>query len=127
MSGPRPLSATVVLIAEDNGFVRMMAADMLEDAGFTVIDTSTADEAWAILEERSDIGVLFTDIDMPGSIDGFVLAKRVARRWPHIRLVITSGRCRPAPDDMPDHGKFVSKPYLVAQVLDAFDQTGSAS
>jgi CheY-like chemotaxis protein len=61
---------------------------MLEDAGFTVIEAACADEAWEILESRSDIGVLFTDIEMPGSMNGFALAARVAERWPHIRLVI---------------------------------------
>jgi len=104
--------------------VRMMATDMLEDAGFTVLEAATADAAWTILESRDDIDVLFTDIEMPGSMNGFALAGRVAERWPHIRLVITSGRCRPEPRDVPDHGKFVPKPYRTAQVLAAFDQAG---
>jgi len=102
----------------------MMAADMLEDAGLAVIEAASADEALEILESRSDIGVLVTDMEMPGSMNGFALAARVAERWPHIRLVITSGRCRPAPRDVPDHGMFVPKPYLVEQVLNAFDKAG---
>lgn len=102
----------------------MMATDMLEDAGFSVLEAASADEALEILENRSDIGVLFTDMEMPGSMNGFGLADRVAERWPHIRLVITSGRCRPAPRDVPDHGMFVPKPYLVEQVLNAFDKVG---
>jgi CheY-like chemotaxis protein len=112
----------LVLVVEDEGLVRMMAVDMLEDAGCTVLEAATADEAWQILESRSDIGVLFTDIEMPGSMNGFALAARVAARWPHIRLVITSGRCRPKPDDVPDHGMFVPKPYLADQVLNAFNR-----
>lgn len=100
----------------------MMASDMLQDAGFTVIEAACADEAWDILKSRSDIGVLFTDIEMPGSMNGFALAAWVAERWPHIRLVITSGRYRPAPRDVPDHGMFVPKPYLAEQVLSAFDR-----
>ena len=100
----------------------MMAVDMLEDAGFPVVEAATADEAWTILTSRSDIGVLFTDIEMPGSMNGFALAGRVAERWPHIRLVITSGRCRPKPHDVPDHGMFVPKPYLAEHVLSAFDR-----
>jgi CheY-like chemotaxis protein len=117
---PRTPSPSVVLIVEDEDLVRMMAVDMLEDAGFTILEAANADEAWAILEGQSDIGVLFTDIEMPGSMNGFALASRVAERWPHIRLVLTSGRFRPAPCDVPDHGKFVPKPYLPDQVLSAF-------
>ncbi|GJE45302.1 hypothetical protein AEGHOMDF_4496 [Methylobacterium soli] len=105
--------------------MRLMAVDMLEDAGFTIVEAASADEAWVILEGRSDIGVLFTDIEMPGSMNGFALASRVAERWPHIRLVLTSGRCHPAPRDVPDHGKFVPKPYLADQVLSAFNRAGS--
>ncbi|GEP04902.1 response regulator [Methylobacterium oxalidis] len=122
MSIPPNASATRVLIVEDEDLVRMMAVDMLEDAGFAVVEAACADEAWAILQSRSDIGVLFTDIEMPGSMNGFVLAARVAERWPQIRLVITSGRCRPAPRDVPDHGMFVPKPYLADQVLRAFER-----
>jgi CheY-like chemotaxis protein len=105
--------------------VRIMAADMLEDAGFTVLAAASADEACAILEDRDDIAVLFTDIEMPGSMNGFALAALAAKRWPHIRLVITSGRCRPASHEVPDHGKFVPKPYQAAQVLRAFDGAGA--
>lgn len=122
MSDPRALSSSLVLVVEDEALVRMMAVDMLEDAGCTVLEAATADEAWQILESRSDIGVLFTDIEMPGSMNGFALAARVAERWPHIRLVITSGRCRPRPSDVPAHGMFVPKPYLADQVLNAFDR-----
>ena len=124
MPDPRALTPALVLVVEDEGFVRMMATDMLEDAGFTVVEAATADAAWTILESRSDIDVLFTDIEMPGSMNGCALAGRVAERWPHIRLVITSGRCRPAPKDVPDHGRFVPKPYRTAQVLTAFKQAG---
>lgn len=106
--------------------VRMVAVDMLEDAGFTVLEAATADEAWTILENRSDISVLFTDSEMPGSMNGFGLAARVAERWPHIRLVITSGRCRPAPRDVPDDGEFVPKPYYADQVIRAFERAGAA-
>ncbi|OHV15389.1 response regulator [Methylorubrum extorquens] len=124
MTGLRTPSSSLVLVVEDEDLVRMMATDMLEDAGFTVLEAASADEAWEILESRSDIGLLFTDLEMPGSMNGFALAARVAERWPHIRLVITSGRCRPTPRDVPDHGMFVPKPYLAEQVLNAFDKAG---
>ncbi|WP_264048518.1 response regulator [Methylobacterium flocculans] len=123
MSGPQQSSPSLVLVVEDEGLVRLMAVDMLEDAGFTVIEASSADEAWTVLQSRSDdVGVLFTDIEMPGSMNGFALASRVAECWPHIRLVLTSGRCRPIACEVPDHGRFVPKPYLADQLLKAFDQ-----
>lgn len=118
-------SPSLVLVVEDEGLVRLMAVDMLEDAGFEVIEAASADEAWGVLEGRSGkVEVLFTDIEMPGSMNGFTLASRVAERWPHIRLVMTSGRWRPAVRDVPDHGKFVPKPYYADQVLNAFNQAG---
>ena len=113
-----------MLVVEDESFVRLMAVDMLEDAGFEVLEAGTADQAWGVLERRSDIGVLFTDVDMPGSMNGFDLAGRVAERWPHIRLVITSGRHWPDNDDMPDDGQFVHKPYHVSQILHAVTNAG---
>ncbi|CAM3176651.1 response regulator [Methylobacterium mesophilicum] len=111
-----------VLIVEDESLVRMMAVDMLEDAGFQVIEAPTGDAAWIILQSRDDIDVLFTDIEMPGSLNGFGLANRVAEHWPHIRLVITSGRCWLTDEDVPDHGRFVPKPYFAAEILTAFEQ-----
>lgn len=115
---------TLVLVVEDESLVRLVAVDMLEDAGFTVVEAATADMAWTILDSRNDIGALFTDIEMPGSMNGFTLASRVAERWPHIRLVLTSGRCRPQQAEVPDHGRFVPKPYLSSQVLTALAQAG---
>ena len=88
----KPLPSDLpILVVEDDGLVRMVAVDMLEEAGFEVLEAGSADAAWAILERTPAVGALFTDIDMPGSIDGLVLAGRVAERWPHIRLVVTSG------------------------------------
>lgn len=110
-----------VLVVEDENMVRMVAVDMLQDAGFPVVQAATADAAWAILERAEEIGVLFTDIDMPGSMDGLALASRVAERWPHIRLVVTSGRIGLRDADMPDDGRFLLKPYRQAQLLKAID------
>lgn len=126
MASPHTLIPYTVLVVEDESLVRMMAVDMLEDAGYQVIEAPSGDLAWAILQGRDDIDVLFTDIEMPGSLNGFGLANRVAEYWPHIRLVITSGRCWLADADVPDHGLFLPKPYYAAQVLDAFEQAGRA-
>ena len=119
-----PLALPVVLVVEDEGFVRLMAVDMLEDAGFEVLEAGRASEAWAILEHRPDVDVLFTDVDMPGSMNGFDLAGRVNERWPHIRLVITSGRHWPRNDELPDHGQFVHKPYRMCQLVSAIGNAG---
>ncbi|GJD52801.1 Blue-light-activated protein [Methylobacterium crusticola] len=121
---PSPSVPVVVLVVEDEGLVRLMAVDMLEDAGLTVLEAGNADAALGILESRSDVAILFTDVDMPGSMNGFALAARVAERWPGIRLVITSGRCQPAYGDMPDAGLFLAKPYLPGQLVSAIRPAG---
>ena len=122
MSTKRPLSTSVVLVVEDDDLVRLYAAEMLEDAGFAVVEARNADAAWDILEDRSDIGVLFTDIDMPGSMCGLILAERVHRNWPDVRLVLTSGRQRFGDEDIPDDGRFLPKPYGAEQVVQAIHQ-----
>ncbi|MCB8819946.1 response regulator [Microvirga rosea] len=100
----------VVLLVEDEPLVRMAAADELEEAGFQVLEAGNADVALAVLEVRSDeVHVLFTDVDMPGSMDGMALAEQVYRRWPHVLLLISSGNARPHPDEIPDHGQFIPK------------------
>lgn len=116
------MKATAVLVVEDDDLVRLCAVEMLEDAGFVIVEARHADEAWFILHERADIGALFTDVDMPGSMCGVTLAGRVHDAWPDIRLVVTSGRHRLAHGDIPDHGLFVPKPYSADQVVDAIHQ-----
>ncbi|GJE52731.1 Blue-light-activated protein [Methylobacterium tardum] len=117
-----PLALSVVLVVEDEDLIRMIAADMLQDEGYTVLEVATADDAWPLLESRSDIGVLFTDVNMPGHMDGLALAARVAERWPHIRLVVTSGRCGLSTHELPDNGQFVQKPYHHGDLVSAIAQ-----
>ena len=120
----RSLSPTHVLVVEDESLIRMMVVDMLEDAGFAVSEAPHADAAWAILELRQeDIRVLFTDVDMPGSMNGVVLAGRVADAWPHIRLVVTSGGRGLTDRDVPDSGRFLSKPYRPADLMQVIRET----
>ena len=88
-SPPKP---TAVLIVEDEPLVRFCAVQTVEEAGFDVIEAANADEAIAILESRQDIRVVFTDIHMPGSMDGLKLAHAVRDRWPPIKIIVTSGR-----------------------------------
>jgi CheY-like chemotaxis protein len=111
MTGLGDQSPPVVLVVEDEPLVRMLAVDILEDEGFEVVEASTAAAALALLEERGDVTALFTDIDMPGGMNGLELAKVVHDRWPKVALVVTSGVFRPAADKLPDDGVFIQKPY----------------
>jgi len=111
-------NAPVVLLVEDEPLVRMAAADDLQDAGFHVLEAANADVALAVLESCSDeVQVLFTDIDMPGSMNGLDLAESVQQRWPHIWLLISSAYHRPQPEQLPDDGRFVPKPYCGDDVV----------
>jgi CheY-like chemotaxis protein len=106
-----PTAKAVVLVVEDEFLVRMQALAMIEEAGFGAIEASNADEAIRLLETRNDIRIVFTDIEMPGSMDGLRLARAIRDRWPPIELILTSGRHRIDSDDLPMRGQFVPKPY----------------
>jgi CheY-like chemotaxis protein len=106
----------VVLIVEDEFLLRMDAADMIEAAGFEVVEAANADEAIEILEARRDITVVFTDIQMPGSMDGLKLARAVRGRWPPIRIIATSGHVHVSETELPEGGRFLPKPYNPMQV-----------
>jgi CheY-like chemotaxis protein len=107
----------VVLIVEDEFLLRMSAAEMISEAGFDVVEAGNANEAIAILEARPDIHVVFTDIQMPGSMDGLKLARFVSDRWPPIKIVATSGFVKVGKDDLPEGGRFVPKPYRSEQIV----------
>ena len=111
-----------VLVVEDEALLRLVAVEVAHDAGFNVIDASNADAALKMMvDHQDDLVVLFTDIQMPGSLDGIQLAKIVGVRWPKVKLAITSGQIRPGLDEFPK-GIFLPKPYSEAQLLDAFEQ-----
>lgn len=105
-----------VLVVEDEPLVRMLAVDVVEEAGFEAIEAVNADQALELLDEQRDIRILFTDIDMPGSMDGLALAAAVHERWKQIHIIVVSGKQRPASAELPDHGIFFSKPYDVAKI-----------
>jgi DNA-binding NtrC family response regulator len=109
---------TVVLIVEDDFLLRLDAMQMLEEAGFKVVEAADSDQAILILEARPDINVMFTDIDMPGSLDGVKLAHAVRGRWPPIKIIATSGHFKINSGDLPDGGKFIPKPYNFKYVAD---------
>ena len=107
----------VVLIVEDEMLLRMRAADMVEDAGYTSVEAVDADAAFAILESRSDIALLFTDIQMPGSMDGLKLAHAVHERWPPIKIILVSGQSRLANIDIPPNSRFFGKPLVAGEMI----------
>jgi CheY-like chemotaxis protein len=100
-----------ILIVEDDQLLKLLTVDIVEEAGFVALEAGSADEAVAILESRSDIALLLTDIDMPGSMDGLKLAHAVRNRWPPIKVIVVSGRVRLLEEDLPTHSRFFAKPY----------------
>ena len=110
---------TTVLVVEDEFWVMMsITADLIAE-GYDVLTASNADKAIEILESRNDIETIFTDIEMPGSMDGLKLAQAVRYRWPPVNIVIASGK-RPRDNDLPKNIGFVAKPYEANDVLNAF-------
>lgn len=106
-----------VLVVEDEMLLRMRAVDIVEDAGFHPVEAVDADEALAILESRSDISLLFTDIQMPGSMDGLKLAHAVHDRWPSIKIILVSGQVNPSEAERPADSRFFGKPLGVEQMI----------
>ena len=100
----------VVLIVEDEPFVRLAGADLLADAGFEVFEAGNADEALRILEATPEVRVVFSDVEMPGSLDGVSLARRICQRWSSIGIILTSGH-RIREETIPRDGRFLAKPY----------------
>jgi two-component sensor histidine kinase/ActR/RegA family two-component response regulator len=106
-----------VLVVEDEMVLRMRAVDIVEDAGFTAVEATNADQAISVLEARSDISLLFSDIQMPGSIDGLKLAHAVHERWPHIKIILVSGQITPSSDEKPENSRFFGKPIDSKQMI----------
>ncbi len=106
----------IVIVVEDEALIRLDAMMMLEDAGFDVVDASDADDALLLLKARADIAGLFTDVNMPGRLDGIALAHRARELHPDIRIVVTSGARKVDPAALPIGSHFVPKPYACAHV-----------
>lgn len=111
------ISTTNVLVVEDEMVLRMRAVDIVEDAGFTAVEATNADQAIKVLEARSDISLLFSDIQMPGSIDGLKLAHAVHERWPEIKIILVSGQINPSDDEKPQDSRFFGKPIDSKQMI----------
>ncbi len=107
----------VVLIVEDHPLVQITAAALIEDAGMDTLVAADADEALCILTARDDIHAVFTDVSMPGSMDGVALAHCVRERWPAIQVIVTSGGKLPTDTILPGEVSFLQKPYEFANVV----------
>ncbi len=129
MPDPQP-DRPVVLIAEDEVLVRMLIADVLQDAGYKIIEAASAEEALRVLEARPDVHVLVTDVEMPPGPTGYELAEQVRERWSYIQVLVTSGRMLPSAE-LPDGVTFVAKPWtptsLARCVHEAVERASSGS
>jgi CheY-like chemotaxis protein len=111
----------LALVVDDEELLRLLAAGLLEEHGFEVMKAENAAAALRVLESRSGVRLLFTDIQMPGALNGMGLAREVHVRWPSVRLVITSGRQKPPRAEIPDDGRFIGKPYRAAELFTEVD------
>ena len=109
--------AGAVLVVEDEPLIRLTAVDLLEDEGFKVIEAGSGDEGLVLLRAHPDIRVLFTDVHVPGSLDGLALAHIAAAEYRHVRLLIVSGRGVPEAHSLPEGASFFLKPYEVSTVI----------
>lgn len=116
----------IVLVVDDEPLIRMNAADMLADAGWTALEAADADEALEVLRAHPEVTVLFTDINMPGTMDGLDLARRVHQLRPDVHLVITSGKLRPGQGELPGAGRFLGKPYQERQFIALIEAVSGA-
>ena len=112
-----PSVPRAILIVEDDQLLKFLTVDIVEGAGFVALEASSADEAVAILESRSDIVLLLTDINMPGSMDGLKLAHAVRNRWPPIKIIVVSARERLSVEDLPTDSRFFAKPYTSETII----------
>jgi CheY-like chemotaxis protein len=108
--------SVVVLVVEDEFLIRMDTVQMVEEAGCEALAAVNADEALRILSSRPDIAIVFTDINMPGSMNGLELAEVIAENWPSVRVVLTSGKLVVRDEDLPDDDRFIPKPFNFDQV-----------
>ncbi|RST81039.1 response regulator [Aquibium carbonis] len=123
----------VVLVVEDNTIIRMGAVDLVLTAGYEALEACDADEAIRILEARSDIDLVFTDVQMPGTMDGLKLSHYIRNRWPPVKLIVASGAAILEESSLPSGSRFFPKPYdenaitdAMARLLASEDPAGTA-
>lgn len=109
-----------ILVVEDDSLLRMAAVDLVEEAGYDVVEAADAVQAIAILQGDADIALVFSDIDMPGGMDGIRLVAFIHERWPRIQTILTSGKFATAPDSLSADSLFFTKPYVESKLVEAF-------
>ena len=119
-----PRSGIIALVAEDDPVVRMEAADILGDAGFDVLEASTAPLALAHLEGRTEVTLLVTDVAMPGPMNGLALAHEARRRFPQLGIILVSAHVPPEPGQMPEGARFLEKPYYANRLARVIREIG---
>jgi len=115
MAFDRSVIPSTILVVEDEMMIRMSTVDMVENAGYAPLEAVDADGAVAMLESRSDIALMVTDIQMPGSMDGVELAQAVHKRWPLIKIIVVSGLEEPI--DLPVDCCFFGKPLEAPDMI----------
>ncbi|KQQ21515.1 histidine kinase [Methylobacterium sp. Leaf122] len=119
MTDPADPSIPYALVVDDEGLIRMDAMDILQEVGLRTFEAGDGDKAIALLaREHALIVLVFTDVQMPTSRDGFAVARETAQRWPHIAIVVASGQAHPGPGDMPEGARFIGKPFTAEMVHD---------
>ncbi len=116
-----------ILVVEDETFIRMDAVEIIRAAGFDILEATNADQAIRMLELHSSIQLIFTDIDMPGSMNGLGLVAAVRDGWPPVRIIATSGYFKVKAGDLPSDARFISKPYQPAQLINAIRELTAAA
>jgi CheY-like chemotaxis protein len=111
-----------ILVVEDEPLVSMALVDDLEAQGFAVVEAANATAAIALLESTDDIRLIITDVDMPGTMDGLMLAAAVANRWPPVRIIVVSGHRSVEITDIPDGSVFYAKPYRPAEIIKTMNE-----
>jgi CheY-like chemotaxis protein len=114
--------AIAVLVVDDEYLIRMDTATSLEAAGFVVFEAENATDAIGRIEIHEEIRLVFTDINMPGSMDGLALAHYVRRRWPPVKIIVTSGYAKVRSDDLPVGALFVEKPYYPHAIAEKMNE-----
>ncbi|MBP1847830.1 CheY-like chemotaxis protein [Rhizobium petrolearium] len=112
----------VVLVVEDSPMIRMGAVDLVLSAGYEALEAGDADEAIRILQSRADIDLVFTDVQMPGTMDGIKLSHYIRDRWPPVKLIVASGAAIIEESMLPGGSRFFSKPYDELTITEAMAQ-----
>ncbi|NBJ11048.1 response regulator [Microvirga arsenatis] len=122
----RIVKQPVVLLVEDEPLVRLTQVDILREAEFWVVEAQDADEAFELLKSRPEIDAVLTDVNMPGSINGFEFARLVRQGWPEVGVLVISGKTGPGPGDLPPNAAFLHKPVRPDDLIAALQNVMSA-